>query len=225
MEFFFEGRESDSPYIEAVWRGRAGSDYAPICPASNRWHLLFLKQDGRVNVSIEGPLTTAKPVTQPEGTEWLGVTFQPGTFLSSIPIRSLLNEQAMLALAAKTRFELAGSSFQFPDYDNIETFVDRLVHEEMLVSDPIVKAVLAGQQPELSGRTVRRRFLLATGLTHKAIEQIDRANQAVALLEQGISLLDTAYQAGYADQSHMTRALKHFIGYTPAQIRALSKQK
>ena len=96
MSSHFEGRESDSPYIEAVWRGRAGSDYAPICPASGHWHLLFLKQNGRVNVSVEGPLTEATPVTQAEGTEWFGVTFQLGS-----------------------------SSFQFPDYDNVETFVER----------------------------------------------------------------------------------------------------
>ena len=92
------------------------------------------------------------------------------------------------------------------------------MREDLLVSDPLVQAVLAGQPPQMSMRTVRRRFLFATGLSYKAIEQIERAKQAAGLLEQGVSLLDTAYQAGYADQSHMTRSLKHFIGYTPAQI-------
>ena len=223
MNSLFEGRESDSPYVEAVWRGQAGSDYAPVCPASGQWHLLFLKQNGRVKVSIEGPLTRATPVTQEEGTEWFGITFVPGTFLSSVPVRNLLDERAILPLAAKTSFDLAGSSWQLPTYDNAETFVDRLVREQLLVSDPIVKAVLAGQLPEISWRTVRRRFLLATGLPHKAIAQIERAKQTVVLLEQGVSLLDAAYQTGYADQSHMTRALKHFIGYTPAQIALITK--
>jgi len=218
MNSLFEGRESDSPYIEAVWRGRAGSDYAPVCPASNRWHLLFLRQNGRVNVSVEGPLTKATPVTQAEGTEWFGVTFQPGTFLPSVPVRTLLDERAILPLAANTSFELAGSSFQFPDYDTVETFVQRLVREDVLVADPVVKAVLAGHPPQMSLRTVRRHFLVATGLTYKVISQIERAKQAAALLEQGVSLLETAYQAGYADQSHMTRSLKHFIGHTPAHI-------
>jgi len=218
MNSLFEGRESDSPCIEAVWRGRAGSDYAPVCPASNRWHLLFLRQNGRVNVSVEGPLTKATPVTQAEGTEWFGVTFPPGTFLPSVPVRNLLDERAILSLAANTSFELAGSSFQFPDYDTVETFVQRLVREDVLVADPVVKAVLAGHPPQMSLRTVRRRFLVATGLTYKVISQIERAKQAAALLEQGVSLLETAYQAGYADQSHMTRSLKHFIGHTPAHI-------
>src|SRR5579864_828005 len=194
MSSFFEGRESDSPYIEAVWRGRAGSDYAPVCPASNRWHLLFLRQNGRVNISVEGPLTKATPVTQAEGTEWFGVTFPLGTFLPSVSVKNLLDKRAMLPLAAQSSFELAGSSFQFPDYDNVEAFVDRLVRENLLVSDPVVKAVLAGRLPEMSLRTVRRRFLFATGLTYKAIEQIERAKQAVAFLEQGVSILEAAYQ-------------------------------
>jgi AraC-like DNA-binding protein len=218
MNALFEGRVSDSPYIEAVWRGRAGSDYAPVCPASGRWHLLFLKQNGRVNVCVEGPLTKATPVTQAEGTEWFGITFPLGTFLPAVPVRNLLDERAMVSLAAKISFELAGSSFQFPDYDNVETFVERLVREDLLVSDEIVKAVLSGHPPEMSLRTVRRRFLFATGLTYKVISQIERAKQAADLLEQDVSLLDAAYQAGYADQSHMTRSLKHFIGYTPAHI-------
>lgn len=225
MSTFFEARVSDSQYIEAVWRGGAGSDYAPICPASNRWHLLFLKQDGRVRVSVEGPLTKATPVSQPEGTEWFGVTFRRGTFLSAVSIQNLVDERALLPLVAKTRFQLAGSSFQLPNYENVETFVQRLLRENLLLTDPVVKAALAGQPLELSSRTVRRRFLLATGLTYKAITQIERANQAVQLLEQGVSLLDVAYQVGYADQSHMTRALKHFTGYTPAQIAHVHKLK
>jgi AraC-like DNA-binding protein len=218
MSFLFEGRGSDSRYVEAIWRGQAGSNYAPVCPASGHWNLLFLRQLGKVKVSVVGPLTKATPVTQAEGTEWLGVTFQLGTFLPSVPVSNLLDDQAMLPLDAKTSFRLAGSSFQFPDYDNAETFVDRLVRESLLVSDPVVKAVLQNHPQKVSLRTVRRRFLLATGLTYKALSQIERAKQAAALLEQGVSLLDATYQAGYADQSHMTRALKHFIGHTPAQI-------
>jgi len=173
---------------------------------------------------VEGPLTKATPVTQAEGTEWFGVTFPLGTFLPSVSVRNLVDERAILPLAAKTSFGLAGSSFQFPDYENVETFVDRLVRENLLVSDPVVKAVLAGQPPEMSLRTVRRRFLFATGLTYKVISQIERAKQATDLLERGVSPLDAAYLAGYADQSHMTRALKHFIGYTPAHIARVGSE-
>jgi AraC-like DNA-binding protein len=70
----------------------------------------------------------------------------------------------------------------------------------------------------MSLRTIQRRFLHATGLTRGTFEQIERARQAVTFLEQGLSIADAVYQVGYADQPHLTRSLKRFIGQTPAQI-------
>jgi AraC-like DNA-binding protein len=55
-------------------------------------------------------------------------------------------------------------------------------------------------------------------LTYGALSQIERAQQAMALLEQGVPILDTVEQVGYADQPHLTRSLKRFVGRTPAEI-------
>ena len=60
--------------------------------------------------------------------------------------------------------------------------------------------------------------LRATGQTQKHIRHYERAQRAAALLRQGVPILDTVFEAGYFDQPHMTRALKQFVGYTPAQI-------
>ena len=72
--------------------------------------------------------------------------------------------------------------------------------------------------PDVSSRTVRRRFIQSTGLTPKLIEQIERAQHAATLLGQGVPILDAVYETGYADQPHMTRSLRRFIGQTPAKI-------
>lgn len=53
MSFLSEGRVSDSPYVEMIWRGRARSEYAPNCPADSRWNMLLLRQNGGVQVSVE----------------------------------------------------------------------------------------------------------------------------------------------------------------------------
>jgi AraC-like DNA-binding protein len=74
----------------------------------------------------------------------------------------------------------------------------------------------------MSPRTVRHRFLRATGLSQNQIHQVGRAQQADLLLRQGVSILDTLEEAGYSDQPHLTRSLKHWIGYTPAQLMRLS---
>ena len=39
-----------------------------------------------------------------------------------------------------------------------------------------------------------------------------------ALLAAGCSIANTVFMAGYADQPHLTRALKQLTGQTPAQI-------
>jgi hypothetical protein len=218
MSAIFEGRLSDSPYIEIVWRGHVEGDYSPVCPADVRWNLLFTKRNGRVQASVEGATSQFVPKNQFEGSEYLVIKFKLGVFMPYLPAGNLVNGDAFLPVSERKSFWLNGSTWQFPDFDNVETFVDRLVREEVLVTDPIVKAVLHNQPPAISSRTVRRRFLLTTGLTPTTIQQIERAQKAAALLENGASILDTVYQVGYADQPHMTRALRRFIGYTPAQI-------
>jgi AraC-like DNA-binding protein len=100
----------------------------------------------------------------------------------------------------------------------VETFVDRLVRDGLLVREPVVDAALQGQLSDLSLRSVQRRFLRATGLTHGAVCQIKRARKAAALLAEGVSILDTVDQAGYADQPHLTRSLRRWAGQTPVQI-------
>ncbi len=223
MSAIFEGRLSDSPYIEMVWRGHAEKDYSPVCPADVRWNLLFLKRNGRVRVSAEGPTTSFVPKTQTEGTEFLVIKFALGAYLPYLPVSNLVDSDAVLPEAASNAFWLNGSAWQFPDFDNAETFVDRLVREELLICDPVVTAVLQDQPQAISPRTVRRRFLYSTGLTPKVIQQIERAQRAAALLEKGASILDVTYQAGYADQPHLTRSLRRFYGQTPAEIASLNQ--
>jgi AraC-like DNA-binding protein len=82
----------------------------------------------------------------------------------------------------------------------------------------VVEAVLQNQPLDLSLRSVQRRFLRATGVTRGTFDQIERAKEAATLLEQGGSIADAVYYAGYADQPHLTRALKRFMGQTPGQI-------
>jgi AraC-like DNA-binding protein len=56
-----------------------------------------------------------------------------------------------------------------------------------------------------------------------AVRQIECARYATLLLRQGLPILDVVYEAGYFDQPHLTRSLKHFIGQTPTQIMDASR--
>ena len=135
-----------------------------------------------------------------------------------IPPGSIVGWNRTLPQAAEHAFWLGGSAWQFPNYDNADTFVDRLVREGLLTNDPTVTAIHQGQPPKMSLRSVQYRFLISTGLSQRTIRQIERARYAATLLKQGVSILDCVYEAGYCDQAHLTRSLKHFIGHTPAEI-------
>ena len=50
------------------------------------------------------------------------------------------------------------------------------------------------------------------------IRQIQRVERAVDLLTRGVPALDVVRLAGFADQPHLARSLKRFVGQTPSQI-------
>ena len=120
--------------------------------------------------------------------------------------------------ATSRSFWLNGSAWEYPNFENAETFVKRLEQRGLIASDPSVTTALSGQPQERTIRTAQRHFLRTTGLTHSTIRQIERARHATNLLKQGVSILDAVYEAGYYDQAHLTRTLQHFIGQTPGQI-------
>lgn len=223
MSIIYEERLSDLPYIETITRGRTASDGSPIRPAECHWHMVIVRFNGNVQLLVVGPWTKSGVVSYTEGAEILWIKFKLGTFMPHLPTKDFLNLETILPGAASRSFWLKDSAWQFPDYDNAETFVDRLVRGDVLVRDPVVNAALQDQLPEVSLRTVRYRFLRATGLTQSHIRQMKRAQYAEALLQQGVSILDTVFEAGYFDQPHLTRSLRQFIGYTPAQIIQMSK--
>lgn len=225
MSAIFESRLSDSPYIEIIWRGRVEADYDPVCPADVRWNLLFTRYRGETRISVEGATSQFVPKTQFEGAEFLVIKFKTGVFMPYLPAGDFTNADVILPEASDRSFYLQGAAWQIPTFENAETFVERWARNDVLVYDPIVAAALKNYPTDVSARTVRRRFLRATGLTPMTISQIERAKQAAALLEQGKSILDVTYDLGYADQPHLTRSLRRFVGQTPAQIARLHEMR
>jgi len=218
MGFHAEARVSDSPYLEMVTRGWTEGNGSVIRPAESHWHMVLVTYQGKTQFIVTGALPTAGVVSYTQGAEILWIQLKLGTFLPHLPARMLLDKELVLPDAVGHSFWLGGTSWQFPTFDNVEMFIHRLARAEALACDPLVSRVLQDHPQALAPRTVRHRFLRATGLSHTHIRQIERAQQAAALLRRGVPILDTVYQAGYFDQPHLTRALKQWVGYTPAQL-------
>jgi AraC-like DNA-binding protein len=222
MSLIYTERASDSPYVETVINGFTVSDGSTIRPSEIHWHMVFTKVNGVVLPIMTGPLTSSGVASWGGDAEILWLKFKLGTFMPHLPPKQLLNTECVLPEASSQKFWLNGSAWQFPDFENVDIFVNRLVREGTLQFDPVVHAALQDEAQDTPSRTVRHRFLRSTGVTQSHIRQYERAQHAKSLLQQGVSILDTVFEAGYFDQSHLTRSLKQFIGHTPGQRIALA---
>jgi AraC-like DNA-binding protein len=214
----FASRGSDSPLIKSVWRSRSEGGGSFISTAASHWEIVVTKQREKLTLSVRGPETQATLAPMPEEAEFMGVIFKHGVYLPPLPKSDLVDQAIHLPEFIKNSFQFLGSTWQFPTFENVDTFVNRLMRANILSFDTIVEDTIRGQSVYLSSRSIQRRFLHITGLTHKTIQQIERANQASALLQNGIPITEAAQEAGYFDQAHLTNALKRFYGQTPTQI-------
>lgn len=219
MSFDFERRPSESPFVEAIWRTRSENAGRFISTAAAQWEMVLIRHEGQTEFVVRGPETRAAPANFPGDADYLGIVFRMGTYSPQLPPKELIDRRdAVLPQVARNHVRLHGTTLEIPTFENADAFINRLVCEDLLARDPVVTAALEGRADAFSVRSAQRRFQHVTGLTHKLIRQIERAQQAVALLEQGVSILDVVFEVGYYDQSHMTAALKRFMGRTPGQF-------
>ena len=221
--FTFELRSSRSPLIEQTWQTRSEPEPSFISVASSHWEMVVTRQRGRARLTVRGPETKATTAPVPADAEFFGIQFSLGAFMPGLPPGPLADGSLTLPQATSTSFWLDGAEWELPGPDNADVFASRLARAGLLVHDPVVPAVLRGDTAGLSRRSAERRVARATGLTQGAIGQIRRAERAVELLGRGMSPLEVAGQAGYADQPHLTRALRRFAGRTPAQVAASAR--
>jgi len=222
---FDQDRPSDSPLIERVWscHSEGGGTFSSV--ASPHCELVFTRLNGTVSVTLRGPETRARPVHCPSHGEWFAIRFKPGTFLPSLPALRLIDgNDVSLPVAGKDSFWLQGARWEFPNFENAETFVLRLKKANVIARDSIVAAALEGDPQVLSLRSIQRRFLAVCGITHTSLRQIERARLAATLLAHGASIGDAQHEAGFYDQAHLTRSMRRYVGVTPATIAREDQQ-
>jgi hypothetical protein len=225
MFLTFEERLSDSPFVERVWRSHSERAGTFLSVAACHFEMVVTRHGGETFLTLRGPETKVTTAVCPADGEWLGIRFKLGTFMPQLP-PGCLRDRADVTLPDATMhsFWLNGSAWDYPTFENAETFVKKLVTRSIVVHDAAVDAALHDEPRALCLRSEQRHFLHATGVTRNTVRQIERARYAANLLRQGVAILDAVYLAGYFDQAHLTRSLKHRIGQTPKEISSARRQ-
>lgn len=219
MFIVFEDRPSDSPFIERVWRCQSTHGGPFLSVAAGHIELVVTRLPGQTMATLRGPETKATVVQCPPNGRWVAIRFRLGTYLPGLPTALLVDRNDMnLPIGFDGRFWFEGAAWELPTFENAECLVARLDRAGVIARDPAVEAVMQGERQALTQRSVQRHFLHATGMTHGAFRQIERARYATDLLRGGVSILDAVHEAGYFDQAHLSRSLRGLIGQTPAKI-------
>lgn len=220
MVLRFETRGSDSPWVDTVWTCTSEQVTTMTSVAAVCWGLVFWQHEGRSYASISGPETTSGTAPVPEGASFVGIEFAVGTSLLAVPTPSLVDGGVVLPDSTRRTFLLSGARWHTPGPDDAEALVDRLVRAGAVIRDPLVAEVRRGSCPDVSARTLERRFQAATGLTQGAVRQIERARVGAALLAGGTPIDDVVFKLGYFDAPHLARSLRRYVGRTAGELRA-----
>src|SRR6516164_2661132 len=139
----FEDRGSDHPFVEKVWRCHSERADTFLSVAANNFEMVVTRLGGKSTITLRGPETLASTMECPADGEWFAIRFKVGTFMPQFLPGSLRDHRDVNLPAATGRsFWLNGSALEYPDFDNAETFVERLVKSGILSRDGVVADTL-----------------------------------------------------------------------------------
>lgn len=213
----------DMPFVDSVAQITATTDQTFVAAPDGSWGIVIIKRASGTHVLLTGITTRPLTLDIREGDQITSLAFKPGWFMPHTGLAA--NEaQTFQSLSGRSFWLNDSTSLEIPTFENAEAFIRRLQKEGWILQNEAVTAALEGSPKAMAQRTLQRHFLKTTGLTHNYLQQIYRANEAVALIKGGKSLPQVALEAGYADQPHMTRWLKHIIGSSPGDIAKQGKE-
>jgi AraC-like DNA-binding protein len=228
-----------SSTTEAVWMFRATTHGSSIVLPDGRSDLILKFNDKCIN-TVETILTAAadQPYQVPHrpSDTWIGTRLRPGIgqLLTSGKVKLNTNEvlagedvtrlfpKLQLALMEQTSTaKLAlilsdcASSIDAKPLSQLFSAAAKLAH----ITGGRIKASALSKLLNCSTRHLARLFKTWVGFTLKTYLQIVQFHRCLRLIaKENLKPIEAAYEAGYSDQSHMTRAFRRFGGFSPRAI-------
>jgi AraC-like DNA-binding protein len=193
------------------------------------------------SVWVSGPETRSWPAAAAPGTDVVGVCFRSGVASSLLGVAASELRDVRVRLdelrGDRAARELAGRVSCRDDDDGRATELENAVRQmaagardfdvvALEVTDRLRTARTASARElaratHLSERQLHRRCTAAFGYGPEFLVRIYRIQRFLQLARDGsrpLRLADLAIDAGYADQSHLTREVRSIMGTTPVQL-------
>jgi len=182
---------------------------------------------------ITGPATQPYFVNYKAGDSWLGIRLRP--YHAALVWRDMIIGAADTVLRGEDAISLLPSLAQVNQSElSIKNLADVCSHfnapekvdSRLLTSLDVLHLsggrIRVDELSEKVGCTTRqlnRIFKINTGLTTKVYAQLEQFHRTLKLVQvEQLSISDAAFEGGYSDHAHLTRAFKRFGGFTPSNI-------
>jgi hypothetical protein len=157
-----EDRVSELPSVERVWTAHSERADEFLSVAAANCELVVSRYRDQTFLTVRGPETRMTTIDCPPEGEWLGIRFMLGTFLPQFPLTSLSDRRDVTLPDASTRsFWLHGSAWEYPTFENADTFVARLLKKGIVVRESLEQCEIARlvihEQKSLRSHRRRRR--------------------------------------------------------------------
>ena len=189
-------------------------DGVPLDAGGRCWQMLYLEPALVRAVAAEVlPAARQEPLWRPVARDaLLAAGFERWQARLDARAPALACDEAQVALLATLLARQAGVALPRLAAPSIARARQRL--DDDPATDPGLAALAA--EAGLSRFQLLRAFARELGLTPHAYLVQRRLALARRLIDGGATLADAAAAAGFADQSHLTRLFRRFLGYTPA---------
>ncbi len=178
-----------------------------------------------------------RPVVTGHGGEQAGLQLELSPLVArgllAVPMLELFNRSVALEDVLPGARELTERVAEAPDWAARRDLVDRFVarreppplapevrcaYARLVASHGAVRVEALAGETGWSRRHLTACFRREVGMAPKAFGRLLRFQRAVALLRAGEPLADVAYACGYADQPHMNRDFRAFLGAPPGAL-------
>jgi AraC-like DNA-binding protein len=187
---------------------------------------------------VTGPGTQAYTVNFEAGDSWLGVRLRPdnGCLVWQNSVAKAVDTVARGDDALVLLPELAGLGRDCMTVGVLGKAIEaaeihvKMHHPDLRLLQCIdavhtsggrMKIETLSQMAGCSARHLNRLFRSNVGLNAKTYAQVVQFHRALRLVrDQGLPIAAAAFEGGYADHAHLTRAFQRFGGFTPSAVPA-----
>ena len=126
----FDDRESDSPYVERVWRSWSRHGGSFLSMAESNIELVVTRLPGFLAVTLRGTVSQGSLVECPPNGEWLAIRFRLGTYLPKIPTASLIDHQTEMLFHRREIAVVVQQRVMMLDAERADDDVGCLAHRD-----------------------------------------------------------------------------------------------